>query len=213
VPTADADDQLTLAEPMRSRRSTRVFDDRHELGDGELELLLRAAQWAPSWGNLQPWAMVVARRGGPAHQALVPRLSRGNSTWVPRASVVLVTAARVAPDPDDDPDDPATKGGFKGEHTACYDLGQAAAHLTLQAVAMGLQAHQFAGFDREMVAQDLGVPPWFRVITGIAVGVPGDAADVSERDREREQRPRVRRSLAELVYVDRWGHAWRDGAG
>ncbi len=205
MPQSDADDQLSLAEPMRSRWSTRVFDDRHELGDDELELLLRAAQWAPSWGNLQPWAMVVARRGGIAHQALVPRLSRGNSTWVPRASVVLITAARVAPDPGDDVDD----GGFKGESTACYDLGQAAAHLTLQAVAMGLQAHQFAGFDKEAVAQDLGVPPWFRVITGIAVGVSGDPAEVSERDREREQRPRVRRSLTERVYVDRWGEGAR----
>ena len=61
---SQADDQLSLAEPMRSRWSTRVFDADHELGDDELELLLRAAQWAPSWGNLQPWALVVARRGG-----------------------------------------------------------------------------------------------------------------------------------------------------
>jgi nitroreductase len=213
VPQSDADDQLSLAEPMRSRWSTRVFDDHHELGDDDLELILRAAQWAPSWGNLQPWAMVVARRGGPAHQALVPRLSRGNSTWVPRASVVLITAAQVAHDPEDDPDDPAAKGGFKGQHSACYDLGQAAAHLTLQAVAMGLQAHQFAGFDKEGAASDLGVPPWFRVITGIAVGRHGDPAEVSERDREREQRPRIRKSMSEFVYVDEWGQPWPDARG
>jgi nitroreductase len=210
VTQSDADDQLSLAEPMRSRWSTRVFDAGHELGDGELELLLRAAQWAPSWGNLQPWALVVARRGGRAHQALVPRLSRGNSTWVPRASVVLIAAAQVAPRPDADPADP---GGFKGEHSAGYDLGQAAAHLTLQAVAMGLDAHQFAGFDKEGVAQDLGVPPWFRVLSGIAVGRHGDPAEAPERDRERELRPRVRAGLTELVHVDAWGHPWPDGTG
>lgn len=202
--SADSADQLSLAEPMRSRRSTRVFDDRHDLGDRDLELLLRAAQWAPSWGNLQPWAFVVARRGGPAHAALVPRLSRGNSGWVPRASVVIVTAARVAPDPGQ-PDD----GGFKGEHSACYDLGQAAAHLSLQATAMGLHAHQFAGFDKDGLARDLGVPEWFRVLTGIAVGIPGDPAEVSDRDREREQRPRVRKDLSEFVHVDAWSHRWR----
>ncbi|MDQ4052839.1 MAG: nitroreductase family protein [Actinomycetota bacterium] len=207
MPPADPADQLALAEPMRSRWSTRVFDDRHQLGADELELLLHAAQWAPSWGNLQPWAFVVARRGGPAHEALVPRLSRGNSGWVPRASVVLVTAAQVAPDPRDDADD----GGFKGAHSACYDLGQAAAHLSLQATAMGLHAHQFAGFDKEGVAQDLGVPGWFRVMTGIAVGSPGDPAEVSERDREREQRPRGRKDLTEFVHVDAWGQPWDRG--
>ena len=204
MPPADPADQLSLAEPMRSRRSTRVFDERHELDDGELELLLRAAQWAPSWGNLQPWAFVVARRGGPAHDALVPHLSRGNSGWVPRASVVLVTAAQMEPDPEGDQDD----GGFKGAHFACHDLGQAAAHLSLQATAMGLHAHQFAGFDKEAVAQDLGVPRWFRVMTGIAVGRPGDPAEVSERDREREQRRRVRKDLSEFVHVDAWGRPW-----
>lgn len=204
MPPADPVEQQSLAEPMRSRWSTRVFDDRHELGDGELATLLQAARWAPSWGNLQPWAFVVARRGGSGHRALVPHLSRGNSTWVPRASVVVVTAARVAPDPGAPPDD----GGFKGEHAACYDLGQAAAHLTLQATAMGLQAHQFGGFATGAVAEALGVPPWFRVLTGIAVGRQGDPAEVSERDREREQRPRRRRPLEELVHVDRWGHPW-----
>ena len=215
MPQFEADAQRTLAEPMRSRWSTRVFDADHELGDDQLELLLRAAQWAPSWGNLQPWALVVARRGGAAHEALVPRLSRGNSTWVPRASVVLVTAARVAPDPgaDSADADTADTGGFKGENSACYDLGQAAAHLTLQAVAMGLQAHQFAGFDREGLGHDLGVPPWFRVLSGIAVGRHGDPAEVSERDREREGRPRVRRGLAGLVHVDTWGQAWPEGPG
>jgi nitroreductase len=200
---ADPAEQLTLAEPMRSRRSTRILDHSHELADGDLELLLRAAQWAPSWGNLQPWAFVVARRGGPAHAALVPRLSRGNSTWVPSASVVVVTAAQVAPRHDDD--------GFKGDPYACYDLGPAAAHLSLQATAMGLQAHQFAGFDKEGLAQDLGVPVTFRVMTGIAVGRSGDPARAPERDRERESRPRVRRALPDLVYVDAWGHEWGQG--
>ena len=200
MPQPDTEDQLSLAEPMRSRWSSRLLDDRHELADGDLELLLQAARWAPSWGNLQPWAFVVAGRGGPAHAALLSRLRRGNTTWVPRASVVLVTAAQVAPRHEED--------GFKGEHWACYDLGQAAAHLTLQATAMGLQAHPFAGFDKDGLAEDLRVPPEFRVMTAIAIGRHGDPGDVSDRDREKEQRPRVRKDLSEFVYVDGWGHPW-----
>ena len=188
---------------MRSRRSTSVFDEHHELSDAELELVLTAARWAPSWGNLQPWAFVVARRGGAAHRALGPHLRRGNSTWVPRASVVLLTAAQVAPAPDG--------GGFKDARSSCYDLGQAAAHLTLQATAMGLATHQFAGFDKEGIGRDLGVPEWFRVLSGIALGRQGDPTGVSERDREREDRPRVRHGLATFVHLDSWGQPWPEG--
>ena len=109
---------------------------------------------------------VAVLRGPPrrkTHQVLVEHLSRGNSGWVPRASVVLLTATQVAPDPDGE-------GG--GPHAA-YDLGQAAAHITIQAASMGLHAHQFAGFDRAAVAARLGVPGHYAVLSGIAVGRRG----------------------------------------
>jgi len=189
-----------LAEPLRSRWSPSIFDDQHRLTRAELETLLHAAQWAPSWGNSQPWSFVVAERGSAGHDVLVRHLSRGNSGWVPRASVVFVAAAQVAADPDGE-------GGRSADH-ALHDLGQAAAHLTLQAGALGLHAHQFAGFDRDAVHDELGVPPWYRVLTGIAVGRRGNPADVPERDRDREQRLRQRRALSEFVWGDSWGQPW-----
>lgn len=192
-----------LAEPLRSRWSPSVFDAAHELTDGEITTLLHAAQWAPSHGNLQPWRYFVAERGSAPHRALVPHLSRGNSGWVPRASLVLLAATQVAEDPgrslDDKPLDP---------DIGLYCLGQATAHLTLQAQAMGLWAHQFQGFDKEAVSDELGCPPYWRVIAGIAVGVRGDPAEVSERDQQREQRVRRRRELPEIAYGDGWGVPW-----
>lgn len=193
MPSAEA-----LAEPMRSRWSPSVFDDRHELDGAELETLLHAARWAPSEGNSQPWAFFVAERGSKSHDVLVGHLSRGNATWVPRASVVLVTATQVAPDED---------GNGGGRYTA-YDLGQAAAHVTLQARSMGLHAHQFSGFDQDAVHADLDVPDHFRVMTGIAIGVPGDPDDVDERTRERDERVRHRKPLETIAYGDSWGAPW-----
>lgn len=193
----------SLAEPMRSRWSPSIFDAEHRLTDDQIGTLLHAAQWAPSYGNTQPWAFVVAERGGAGHRVLVPHLSRGNSGWVPRASAVFVAATQVAAD----------EGGneLKGAFYACYDLGQAVAHLTLQARAMGLHAHQFGGFEREAVAAGLGVPGHFRVMSGIAVGVRGRPEEVPERDRDREQRERWRRPLPELAYADAWGRPWQPG--
>ena len=125
-------DAAGLAEPMRSRWSPSVFDAAHELSDEEIATLLQAARWSASWGNTQPWRLGVARRGNAAHRALVAHLTRGNSTWVPRASVVFLAGTQVAKDDDGNgPDEPTY---------SYYDLGQAAAHLTLQARAMGLHA-------------------------------------------------------------------------
>jgi nitroreductase len=190
-----------LAEPLRSRWSPSIFDDEHRLTGSEIETLLHAAQWAPSFGNMQPWAFVVAERGSMSHRAFVPHLTRGNSGWVPRASVVLVTAAQVAPDADGQ--------GFKDVDYALHDLGQAAAHLTLQARAMGLHTHQFAGYDKDGARAALAVPDHYRLMTGIAIGLRGNPADVPERDQEREQRERTRKPLAELVHGDSWGQPWQ----
>lgn len=189
-----------LAEPMRSRWSPSIFDDQHVIGSEDLATILHAAQWSPSSGNSQPWAFVVAERGSAGHAVLVAHLSRGNAGWVPRASVVLVAATQIAPD--------AAGNGGRSEELACYDLGQAAAHITLQARSLGLHTHQFGGFDKEAVAAGLGVPQHFRVLSGIAIGQRGDPADVPERDQQREQRDRVRRPLADSVHDSSWGKAW-----
>jgi nitroreductase len=193
-------EQALLAEPMRSRWSPSIFDDSHVLTPDQLRVLLLAAQWAPSCGNAQPAAFVVAERGSPSHEVLTRHLSRGNSGWVPRASAVLIVAAQVAPDE-------AGEGGYKPFH-AEYDAGQAAAHVTLQAQAMGLFAHQFAGFDKASVADELGVPAYYKVMAGIAIGVRGRLDDVPDRDREREQRTRRRRSIRHLAHGPRWGVPW-----
>lgn len=203
APMASAE---TLAEPLRSRWSPSIFDEHHRLAPEEIETLLRAVQWAPSWGNSQPWAFLVAERGGESHRLLVTHLSRGNAGWVPRASVVLITAAQVVADPQDPDAKPVRDPAY-----SFHDLGQAAAHLTLQARAMGLHAHQFAGFDRDGVAAALGVPDHYRVLTGIAVGLHGDPEDVEESLRQREQRERRRKPLASFVHGAAWGRPWGGG--
>ncbi len=186
-----------LAEPMRSRWSASVYDDRHRLAESEVETLLRAAQWAPSAGNSQPWVLFVCVPATANHDRLVTHLSRGNSGWVPRASVVFLTAAHVRTG--EEPDAPAYSD------YALYDVGQAAAHLTLQARAMGLHAHQFAGFDHEALADALGVPATHQLLTGIAVGRPGDPGDVDERTAARDHRERIRRPLREWAFGGRFG--------
>ena len=191
-----------LAEPMRSRWSPTVFDDTETLARPQVEALLQAARWAPSSGNAQPWVYLVAERGTPTRRVLEEHLSRGNA-WVRRAALVLLACTHVGEDPAAPPSGKPPRDPAYAHH----DLGQASAHVTLQARSAGLHAHQFSGFDRGAVAAALGVPDHVRLLSGIAVGHRGDPATAPERDLEREARPRRRKPLAELAQA-RWGEAW-----
>ena len=192
--------ELTLHPLLRERRSSRIFDPRHVLDEDELAVLLEAARWAPSAGNSQPWAFVVARRGEAAHQRMVDLLSRGTASWAPAASALVLTLHRTGHD-----EDPA----MTYSDYAAYDLGQAVASLTVQAQALGLNVHQFAGFDHAGTALAFAVPDSWAVTTMLAIGRHAEQveheAGLAPELAARELHPRERKQLAEFVFGDRYG--------
>ena len=95
----------------------------------------------------------------------------------------------------------------KPNHHALHDLGQAAANLSLQATALGLQAHQMAGIVPEKARETYNVPEGFEVVTGIAVGYPGNADSLPDGLKAAEAAERSRRPLAETVFKAAWGQA------
>jgi nitroreductase len=50
---------MELLEALRTRRSIRAFKS-EAVGRELLNRILEAARWSPSWGNTQPWELVVA---------------------------------------------------------------------------------------------------------------------------------------------------------
>ncbi|MDQ8045565.1 MAG: nitroreductase family protein, partial [Solirubrobacteraceae bacterium] len=138
-----------LAPLLQERWSPRAFDASHELPDDELHVLLEAARWAPSSGNSQPWSFIVGRRGSETFDAFREYHSRGNTAWTGNASVLFVALRQLESGPDHE---------LPWAEYSGYDLGQAAAHLSVQASHLGLHAHQFAGFDHDGVAERFGVP-------------------------------------------------------
>lgn len=175
---------------LAGRWSPVIFDRSHEISDNDLSLLLQAAQWAPSASNTQPWAFVVCRRGDQNHEALKPLLARGNASWVPDASVVLIGLAQVG--------EHEGPGAPPYSRYAEYDAGQAVAHLTLQARAGGMETHQFGGFDHDGTRAAFHIPNHFAVLAGIAVGLRADETMINAADpalRAKEQRARERRPV------------------
>jgi nitroreductase len=172
---------------LRDRRSIRAYDEAHVLADGELAVLLEAARWSPSAGNSQPWAFLVGRRGDVAHATFADLLAPSVRRWAPAASALVFTLNQVASGPEDD--------ALGYSDYAQYDLGQAVAHLSVQASALGLGVHQFAAFDHDGLAAAAGVPSHWRVTTGLAVGLPIES----------DLAPRSRRPLPELAFGARFG--------
>lgn len=174
---------------LRHRRSVRAFDPDHHLTDPDLGCLLEAARWAPSAGNSQPWAFLVACRGTPDHAAFVHLLAGSVRRWAPQASALVFSLHQVASDDEED--------ALVYSDYAAYDLGQAVAHLTVQASSLGLSCHQFAAFDHAGLADHAGVPRHWQVSTGIAVGLGVES----------EALPRTRKPLDELAFGARFGQA------
>ncbi|MDX6299447.1 MAG: hypothetical protein QOF53_661 [Nocardioidaceae bacterium] len=169
---------------LASRWSPTTFDLSHEATTAEADLLLEAARWAPSAGNSQPWAFIVGRRGDDTHRRLVQHLAGSSARWAPTASLLVANLShRLVQDTD-----------WEYSEFASYDLGQAVAHMTVQARALGLHVRQFRAFDRDGIAAEFGVPGYWEVTTLSAIGrVPrpddGDRP-LPPDSSERERRPR-----------------------
>jgi nitroreductase len=150
----------------------------------ETDLLLEAARWAPSAGNSQPWAFIVGRRGDDTHRRLVSHLARSSARWAPTASLLVANLShRLVEDTD-----------WDYSEFALYDLGQAVAHMTVQARALDLHVRQFRAFDRERMAAEFAVPGHWEVTTLSAIGrvaLPDRLGEpLAATDEDRERRPR-----------------------
>ncbi len=123
---------------------------------------------------------------------MVETLTGNNPLWASNVPVLVLAVTRIHPDR------PTARP------YAFYDLGQAAAHLSVQAEALGLQVHQMGGFDREKARQLFGIPEGYEPLTVIAIGYPGKIEGLPADLRERELVARSRKPLNEFVFEGKW---------
>jgi nitroreductase len=185
----------TAIHPLLANRwSPRAFAAR-EVDHETLTILFEAARWAPSCYNDQPWNFILAKRGdGDAYQNLLDCLVPQNQAWAATAPVLCLAVARLQFAHNDAPN-----------RHAWYDLGLAVAQLITQASALGLLAHQMAGFDANIARQRLDVPTGFDPVTVFALGYEGDAGRLPPGVTEKDRTQRARRRLDEFVFSGRWG--------
>jgi nitroreductase len=181
---------------LAARWSPTTFDASYGLAAAEIEVLLEAARWAPSAGNSQPWAFIVGQRGDATHARLVRYLARSSGAWAPAAGLLVANLAHRYVEGTD----------WEYSEFSLYDLGQAVAHLTVQAQALRLHVRQFRAFDRAGLAAEFAVPDHWEVATMAAVGraaaasVAQSAREPSSTVRRADAPSRQRRSIDDILW-------------
>jgi nitroreductase len=186
-------------EPLFLKRwSPRAFDASN-MAPENLMRMLEAARWAASAYNVQPWRFVYALRSDPVWPRWLELLDPFNAAWAKDASaLVFLFSDRLMP----------ARGSSARQRSRShsFDAGAAWAQLSLQATAMGYQAHAMGGIDVEAVRQTLAAPEHFHVEIGIAIGRQAQPTRLTPALRERES-PSERLPLTQLAFDTCFPHS------
>jgi nitroreductase len=193
APTEVAIDAL-----LAGRWSPRAISNK-AVSREQLHSVLEAARWAPSSYNMQPWRFLTFDRNHDeaAFQKAFATLVPFNQGWNANVPVLICVLAKTL----------TPKGDVS--RTARYDAGAAAMSLVLQAHALGLVAHQMAGFDINAFREAFSPPDDVEAIAMIALGHHGDPALLDAVLLERENAPRSRSAIGEIAFDGAWGKAFK----
>lgn len=187
---------VSILELLKNRWSPRAFADR-PVEVEKLRQVLEAARWAPSSYNEQPWRYILAQKEDEEQfDRVLNCLNNWNQRWAKHAPVLMISVAKKE----------LSRNG-KPNRSAFHDVGQATAHLTVQAASLDLYVHQMGGILPDRIRKTFKVPERFEPVAGLALGYLGDSERLPEDLRESERAERKRKPLKNLVFDGEWGTA------
>lgn len=170
---------MTFLDLARARYSVRAFDPR-PVESEKLELILQAAQAAPSACNYQPVRILVLQK--PEDLKKFSYMSRS----IFGAPLVLIVCADVSV---------AWVRGFDKLNHAGADACIAATHIMLAAAELGLGTTWIGNFDPEQLDKQFEMPETLAPICILPLGYPASSAAPSDRHESRKP-------LEETVFYD-----------
>ncbi len=179
-----------IHELLASRRSPYAIDPDKPVSEEDLSSLFEAARWAMSSYNAQPWRYVVGVKGRSQDtwDKLYDVLVEGNQPWAANAPVLALGIVEHNFEYNDKPNKGAT-----------HDLGAASALLTVEATARGLVVHQMIGIEPERAHAAFGLGDSQEAFTALAIGYAGSAEHIPEAYAERDEKPRMRKPLSDII--------------
>ena len=173
-----------------ARWSPYGFDATREVSRTDLEAIFEAARWTMSAFNAQPWRYIVGVRGRSQEtwDGVFDSLLEGNQGWTKNVPVLALGLAQRH-----------YEHNGKPNKTAFHDLGAASAALTFEATARGLAVHQMAGINPDRARRIFELDEDTQPFTALAIGYAAESIDEQDEFAKRDQQPRVRKPLSELI--------------
>ena len=185
---------LKILNIIKNRWSPRAFSTK-PIEPEKLERIFEAARWSASCFNEQPWRFLVGIKDkDETWEKIFDSLAEGNQIWCKSVPVLSLLIAKKTFSHNNRPN-----------NWANYDLGQAAAYISIQALAEELFVHQMAGFDPEKVRKDFSIPNDFDIKAALAIGYYGDENSLPENVQKSELGARSRKELSTIVFSKEWG--------
>lgn len=175
---------------LQQRHSPYAFDPGRDVTENDVRALFEAARWTMSSYNAQPWRYIVGvkARDRETWDKIHGTLVEGNQPWAANAPVLALGLTEHQ-----------FEHNGKPNSAAHHDLGAASAMLTLEATARGLVVHQMIGIEPDKAREAFGITGSLEPVTALAIGYQGTPGDVDAKYAERDNKPRERKSLEELL--------------
>ena len=170
---------MELFEAILTRRSIRKFTA-YQVTNDEIDKLLEAARWAPSWNNTQCWEFIIIR-----DRDLIKKVTDTFSEGNPgrkaseTASVLIAFCAKS--------DVPGFKEGKKRtkfDSWYMFDMGIAMQNIMLAAHGMELASVIIASMDHDRCAELLNVMPPYELLGILPLGRPEEVKKSGPKRRE-----------------------------
>jgi nitroreductase len=191
-----AETRVPIDELLANRWSPRAFDANRPVGREQLAALLEAARWAPSCNGDEPWRYLIWDRtfDPEGFQKAFDCLSENNRKWVQNVPVLMLSCA-------------GSIFGHSGKPNrfAPHDTGAADLSIALQAVTLGLVAHQMGGYDAQKARAAFGIPDEYTPQAMIAVGYQAAPEVLDEETKQKELKARSRKPLDTHFFEGGWG--------
>lgn len=182
--------------PLLVRRwSPRAFRNQ-PIESEKFQRLFEAARWSPSASNEQPWSFLIGINQDNTWKQIFDTLVEFNQLWCSSAPVLGLAIGRQTL---------AKKEG--NNQWFGYDVGQALAHLTFQAMTDELWVHQMGGFDQELAIKLFDIPENYTPLTAFAIGYQGDYKNLHHNLQKSELDLRERKSVQEFVFTEKFGNS------
>jgi|YelNatPaOPRAMG01_1025707.scaffolds.fasta_scaffold52239_2 nitroreductase len=171
---------MEVIDAIKNRRSIRSYKQQ-EIPQSVINQLIDAARLAPSAGNAQSWAFVVAQKH--ETKGLLSDATYGQRS-IQEASVVIVVCA--------DEKRAYENYGPRGKALYCIqDTAAAVENILLTACSLGLGTCWIGAFREEEIRKVINCPQEMRPVALIPVGYPNESPS-----------PRPRRPISEIMYKE-----------